>query len=114
MNSNPMMRMQEMQKSNSVNPGGPKKQKMKKNELPKIISEGKGLYGVVSKVANTFYQLFFITRKFCKTFLWGSSFFILMFVFPMGLEYMSEQNRIYAKLMMSMNDMQPGAGGGQP
>ena len=56
MNSNPMMRMQSMRKADSVHPMGPKKQKMKKNELPKIIAGGyTGVKGLVATVGNTFY-----------------------------------------------------------
>ena len=73
---------------------------MKKAGLPNLMEGGKGVKGLLVGVANTFYKIFFITRKFCKSILWGSSFFILMFIFPMGIEYMSEQNRMYAKIMM--------------
>ena len=59
--------MQNMQKANSVNPMGPKKQKVKRPGLPNLLEGGgKGFKGFLIGVANSFYKIFFITRRFCK------------------------------------------------
>ena len=79
----------------------------KTNAIPKLIDDS--IHPTLLKsIVNKSYQLFFITRSFCKKIMWFGSCFGLMFMFPMMIEYMSEQTRILAKLQMQMGDSMMG------
>ena len=73
------------------------KGKGKVKELPKLFDDNNGKH-LVKSVLNKGYQLYFIVKSFCLKLLWFGSCMGLMFLFPMGIEYMSEQNRILMKI----------------
>ena len=98
------------------------KGKGKKSELPKLVDDcnkknSKGL-NIIYGFINRGYQLYFIVSNFCKRIMWWGSCVSLMYMFPMAIEYMSEQNRILQKIQMEMaasgDLMSPGADQGQP
>ena len=75
----------------------------KKSSLPKIYEEVPGVKLPFWKIIiNRGYGLYFIVTDFCKKVLWFGSCIGLMYLFPMMLEYMGEQNRILMKLQMQM------------
>ena len=84
-------------------PGGPALPQMNlgkkkaKKELPKIIDDNNGK-NILKSGINKMYQLYFITTSFMKSFAWWASCMSFMYLFPMAIEYMSEQNRIMAKI----------------
>ena len=62
---------------------------------------------------NRCYGTYFVITSWTKKVLWFCSCMGLMFVFPMAIEYMGEQNRILMKLTSQMGEG-GGMGGGQP
>ena len=81
--------------------------KPKKEALPKLIDDSKRKNVLVTAVNNV-YGLFFIVRNFCKKFLWFGSCMGLMYLFPMMIEYTSEQTRILDKIQRQMGDTMMG------
>ena len=95
--------------------GGPeplKLQKKKPKVLPKLLDDKNGKY-LPYLFINRGYQFYILCRDWTKSGLWMLSCFGLMFMFPMALEYMGEQNRILMKLQMQMTagDMMGPPGG---
>ena len=88
----------------------------KKKAPPKLLDDNNGKNKLKFGV-NKLYQLYCMVRDFSKNFLWMCSCFGLMFLFPMALEHMSEQNRIMMKIQMQMQGgmdmMGPPQGGNQ-
>ena len=68
-----------------------------KKELPKIIDDNNGK-NILKAGVNKMYQLYYITTNFCKSVLWFGSCMSFMYLFPMAIEYMQEQNRIMMKI----------------
>uniref|UniRef100_A0A7S3ITN9 Uncharacterized protein n=1 Tax=Strombidium inclinatum TaxID=197538 RepID=A0A7S3ITN9_9SPIT len=87
--------------------------KKKKAGLPTLVAE-KGSFLFGRKAVNKVYQLYFMVKTFCTNTLWFGSFIALLYLFPIGLEYMQEQNRILMKLQMQMSGGGDMMGGGQP
>ena len=86
-------------------PGGPPLPQMSlgkgknkaKKVLPKIIDDNNGK-NILKVGINKIYQLYFMTTNMLKSFAWFGSCISFMYLFPMAIEYMSEQNRIMAKI----------------
>ena len=92
-----MSGMPPMQHNLGQKKGGPK------NTLPKLFADVPGKKLPFWKIfINKGYGLFFIVTDFCKKVLWFGSCIGLMYLFPMMIEYMGEQNRILMKLQMQM------------
>ena len=71
--------------------------KKKTTAIPKLLND-KGGKNYLYAFINRGYSLYFIVNNFCRKALWVGSCFALMYLFPIGLEYMSEQNRILMKI----------------
>ena len=65
----------------------------------KLIQNDKG--NVLYRLINRGYTFFMIVSGFSKKILWFGSCFALMFLMPMGLEVLAEQQRILMKIQMS-------------
>ena len=74
-----------------------KKKGAKKSELPKIVDDNNGK-NILKLAVNRSYQLYYIVTKFCKNIMWFGSCFSFMYLLPMAMEYMQEQNRIMMKI----------------
>ena len=68
-----------------------KKKGAKKSDLPKIIDDNNGK-NKMKLMVNRGYQLYYIVSSFCKKGLWFMSCLTFMYLFPVALEYMHEQN----------------------
>ena len=94
-----------------------KKKGAKKSELPKILDDNNGK-NKAKLMVNKGYQLYYIVTSFVKKGLWFGSCMTLMFLFPMVIEYMGEQNKILMKIQMQMastgGGMDMGASGQRP
>ena len=83
-------------------------QKRKKvSNLPTIVDDDNGKKKF-KKIVNKFYQFFYVIRSGVKNIGWFLSCMSFMYLLPMGVEYLNEQNKIMAKIQSSMGDGPPG------
>ena len=82
--------------------------KKKTSTLPNIVDDDNGKKKM-KFIINKFYHIFYVVRNGAKSFGWFLSCMSFMYLLPMGVEYMNEQNKIMAKISASMGDS---AGGG--
>ena len=73
------------------------KGKKGKKELPKLIDDNNGK-NLLKLAVNRGYQLYYIVTNFCKSAMWFTTCFSFMYLLPMAIEYMQEQNRIMMKI----------------
>ena len=85
---------------------GPQGGKKKKSNLPNIIDDAGGK-NKFRRVINNVYKFFYLIRAGSKNVGWFLSCISFMYLLPMGVEYMNEQNKIMAKITASMGDAGP-------
>ena len=75
--------------------------KPKKSTLPNLLDDNNGTH-TGKLVVNKFYHVYYLIRKYVKNTAWFFSCIGFMYLLPMGVEYMNEQNKIMMKIQMSM------------
>jgi hypothetical protein len=56
---------------------------------------------MIYKMINRGYTFFMIVSTFTKKIMWFGASFALMYLLPMGIEVLAEQNKILMKIQMS-------------